>query len=52
MALPREITKKLRKADPELAAFVKAMDKINFRLVERIVKLEICLKTLGVKACR
>lgn len=41
MSLPREITKKLQGADPELSRFVKELDKENLRLHKQIVKLQV-----------
>jgi len=41
MGRPREITKKLQGADPELSRFVKELEKENLRLHEKIAKLQV-----------
>ncbi len=41
MSLPREITKKLQGADPELSRFVKELEKENLRLHKKIAKLQV-----------
>jgi hypothetical protein len=41
MSLPREITKKLQGADPELSRFVKELEKEDLRLHKKIAKLQV-----------
>ena len=41
MSLPREITKKLQGADPELSRFVKELEKENCRLHDKVAKLQV-----------
>jgi hypothetical protein len=41
LSLPREITKKLQGADPELSRFVKELEKENLRLHKKIAKLQV-----------
>jgi hypothetical protein len=40
MSLPREITKKLQGADPELSRYVKELVKENSRLHDKVAKLQ------------
>ena len=40
MSLPREITKKLQGADPELSRYVKELEKENRKLHDKIAKLQ------------
>jgi hypothetical protein len=41
MSRPREITKKLREADPELSMYVKELERVNLRLQKKIAKLQV-----------
>ncbi len=44
MARPKEITKKLKVADPEIAAYVAELEKENLRLQKVVAKLQVkCL---------
>lgn len=52
MSLPREITKKLQGADPELSKFVKELVKENHRLVDKIAKLQVMNVTKDKDATR
>ena len=54
MSLPKEITKKLRGADPELSSYVRALEKENRRLQDDIGKLRsrITTKDNEIKALK
>lgn len=54
MSRPREITKKLREADPELSMYVKELERVNLRLQKQIVKLgvDILKKQNEIKALK
>jgi hypothetical protein len=41
MSRPRDITKKLREADPELSMYIVELEKENLRLHKKIAKLQI-----------
>jgi hypothetical protein len=41
MGRPRDITKKLREADPELSMYIVELEKENLRLHKKIAKLQV-----------
>jgi hypothetical protein len=41
MGRPREITKKLKVADPELSRYVVELEKENLRLHKKVAKLQV-----------
>jgi hypothetical protein len=41
MSRPREITKKLRGADPELSMYIVELEKENLRLHKKVAKLQV-----------
>ena len=45
MSRPREITKKLREADPELSRYIVELERENLRLHKKIAKLQVQITT-------
>jgi hypothetical protein len=41
MSREREITKKLKGADPELSMYLKELEKENLRLQKKVAKLQV-----------
>ena len=41
MSRPKEITSKLRRADPDLSAYVLELEKENLRLHKQVAKLQV-----------
>jgi hypothetical protein len=41
MSRPKEITRKLRRTDPDLSAYVAELEKENLRLQKQVAKLQV-----------